>query len=667
MEKPALNVPPERTRDELRMPGAGVGAGIGLVVLSKDDGLIDTLERVVTSDHAITLCISEDVLAEQILAGRGGVALVDAAASAESLAGLTQRLRQQFPDLVLVVAGNAQHQGELAAQIASGEVYRFLHKPVSEQRVRLFIEAAMRRHDEEHAVLPTPARRPAEPTFGSAGAASRRWLLPAALLAVAGVAAIWLLGGDDAPGTAANSTRATATARPADPAVTPLLEQADAALESGALLAPAGACAAELYQRVLEQDADNARARSGIDRVFNAVLTSAEQAMLAGQLDAASRSIEAARGLQPDNVRIEFLTAQLGKERERALLTRARAAAASGDVGAALAALDGATPGDSADPALSETRRALQRQQVDERLRELLDDAALRLQRGALLEPASDNARFFLESARTLAPRDARLNRLTQQLRNRLLGEARQSATRGDSAAVERWLRGAQEAGADPAELTAIRTQFAASQNAARGNDATRLAALITQRIGEGRLIEPANDSAKHWLTELQRIEPGSAVTSGARQSLLRTVIADGRAAAGRGDIAAAGRLLTEAEALGASTTELGGLSSEITALRERQRAETAFVGISTLKRTRFVEPDYPRIARDAGIEGWVDLEFVVRADGSVGDVRVLTAQPAGTFDAAAIAALSRWRFEPVLRDGGAIDQRARMRMRFVQ
>jgi TonB family protein len=663
LEKPALNVPPERTRDELRMPGAGVGAGIGLVVLSKDDGLIDTLERVVTSDHAITLCISEDELAKQILAGRGGVAVVDAAASAESLSALTQRLRQQFPDLVLVVAGSAQHQGELAAQIASGEVYRFLHKPVSEQRVRLFVEAAMRRHDEEHAVQPAPARRPAEPTFGSTGAAGRRWLLPAALIAAAAIAAFWLLGRDDTA--AADSGRAVATATPADPEMSQWLEQADAALESGALLAPADSSAAALYQRVLAQDAGNARARSGIDRVVNAVLTSAEQAMLDGQLDAASRSIEAARTLQPDNVRIAFLTAQLGKERERALLTRARAAAASGDVGGALAALAGATPGDTSDPALSETRRALQRQQVDERLKELLDDAALRLQRGALLEPASDNARFFLESARTLAPRDVRLNRLTQQLRTRLLGEARQSATRGDAAGVERWLRAAQETGADPAELTAVRTQFAASQNAARGNEATRLAALVTQRIGEGRLTEPANDSAKHWLAELQRIEPGSAVTTGARQSLLRTMIADGRAAVGRGDAAAAGRLLTEAEALGASTTELGGLSSEITALRERQRAETAFVGISTLKRTRFVEPDYPRIARDAGTEGWVDMEFVVRADGSVADVRVLAAQPTGTFDAAAIAALSRWRFEPVQRDGRAVDQRARMRMRF--
>ncbi|MEZ5459686.1 MAG: hypothetical protein R3E65_10415 [Steroidobacteraceae bacterium] len=67
-----------------------------------------------------------------------------------------------------------------------------------------------------------------------------------------------------------------------------------------------------------------------------------------------------------------------------------------------------------------------------------------------------------------------------------MLAEARQSATRADTAAVDRWLRAAQEAGASPAELTAVRTQLATAQNAARGNEAARLAALITQRIGEG-------------------------------------------------------------------------------------------------------------------------------------------------------------------------------------
>ena len=48
MEKRGLTVPPDDLTASTRMPGAGVGAGVGLAVLSPDEGLLDTLEEVVT-------------------------------------------------------------------------------------------------------------------------------------------------------------------------------------------------------------------------------------------------------------------------------------------------------------------------------------------------------------------------------------------------------------------------------------------------------------------------------------------------------------------------------------------------------------------------------------------------------------------------------------------
>jgi bla regulator protein blaR1 len=59
------------------------------------------------------------------------------------------------------------------------------------------------------------------------------------------------------------------------------------------------------------------------------------------------------------------------------------------------------------------------------------------------------------------------------------------------------------------------------------------------------------------------------------------------------------------------------------------------------------VSPTYPARAMAAGIEGKVDLEYAVNANGDVTDVRVVRSQPAGTFDAAAKAALADWRFAP--------------------
>jgi protein TonB len=84
-----------------------------------------------------------------------------------------------------------------------------------------------------------------------------------------------------------------------------------------------------------------------------------------------------------------------------------------------------------------------------------------------------------------------------------------------------------------------------------------------------------------------------------------------------------------------------------------------------TLTRTRYVPPLYPDSARNRNIGGWVDLTFLVGPDGVVSDVAVVAAQPPGTFEQAAIAAVRRWRYQPLVRDGHAASQQARVRVRF--
>jgi len=61
--------------------------------------------------------------------------------------------------------------------------------------------------------------------------------------------------------------------------------------------------------------------------------------------------------------------------------------------------------------------------------------------------------------------------------------------------------------------------------------------------------------------------------------------------------------------------------------------------------RLHVVQPVYPTRATDGRIEGNVELEYSIAADGSVKDIRVLQAQPKGVFDAAAQTALSLWQF----------------------
>jgi protein TonB len=59
------------------------------------------------------------------------------------------------------------------------------------------------------------------------------------------------------------------------------------------------------------------------------------------------------------------------------------------------------------------------------------------------------------------------------------------------------------------------------------------------------------------------------------------------------------------------------------------------------------VRPAYPPFALNEGIEGRVVLSITILPDGSVTDVRVVSANPAGHFEKSATRAVERWRYKP--------------------
>lgn len=75
--------------------------------------------------------------------------------------------------------------------------------------------------------------------------------------------------------------------------------------------------------------------------------------------------------------------------------------------------------------------------------------------------------------------------------------------------------------------------------------------------------------------------------------------------------------------------------------------------------------PVFPYYARQRGIEGYVDLRFLVNAQGTVESAEVLAADPPGVFDNEALRAIRRWRFQPGIRDGQAVAANLQIRIRF--
>jgi protein TonB len=77
------------------------------------------------------------------------------------------------------------------------------------------------------------------------------------------------------------------------------------------------------------------------------------------------------------------------------------------------------------------------------------------------------------------------------------------------------------------------------------------------------------------------------------------------------------------------------------------------------------VPPFYPLSARAKGIEGKVELVFVVQTDGSVSDIEATDSFPGKIFVQAALRAVRQWRFKPGTKDGQPVATRVRLPLRF--
>jgi protein TonB len=69
------------------------------------------------------------------------------------------------------------------------------------------------------------------------------------------------------------------------------------------------------------------------------------------------------------------------------------------------------------------------------------------------------------------------------------------------------------------------------------------------------------------------------------------------------------------------------------------------------------VSPTYPARAQQAGLEGWVLVQFDVSATGTVTNIRIIESS-AAVFENSARRAAARFRFKPRVVDGIALETR---------
>ena|SRR6266566_999050 len=71
------------------------------------------------------------------------------------------------------------------------------------------------------------------------------------------------------------------------------------------------------------------------------------------------------------------------------------------------------------------------------------------------------------------------------------------------------------------------------------------------------------------------------------------------------------------------------------------------------LKIVKQVKPEYPKEAKQSGIEGKVSLRCLIRSDGSVGEIEVNEGKE--PFVQAAKTAVAQWKYKPMVLNGVAV------------
>lgn len=246
---------------------------------------------------------------------------------------LVPHLARQFPDLPIVAVGTRADEPVLAPFVTTGEVYRLLHRPVSRERARTFMAAALRRADDlerlrppppppepqfvpdpPRAVEPTPL--PAQPrrTGGTRapdpsrrpGSNTHAFMFAASTMAIALAA------------TAAWWTRPTRVAAPESAAVAPVADPvgaANAAVREGALLSPAGRNAADLFREAFARRPGDVEARESLLNAANAILGAGERALVDGRLDEATKAADTVAIVKPRDARVAALREQIARAR----------------------------------------------------------------------------------------------------------------------------------------------------------------------------------------------------------------------------------------------------------------------------------------------------------------------------------------------------------------
>jgi TonB family protein len=185
------------------------------------------------------------------------------------------------------------------------------------------------------------------------------------------------------------------------------------------------------------------------------------------------------------------------------------------------------------------------------------------------------------------------------------------------------------------------------------------------ERVQTGALFAPLNDSALDYLLRVQADAPELAGLAETWDAFLQAGVLAVQRSIDTNEWAMADAQLSALAGAPGGAAAAASLAVELEARQLQQTYLATASPASELALVSSVPVVYPTQAVARGIEGWVELEFVVDRNGQPQNLAVVQASPPGRFDAAARAAVAQYRYVPFERDGRVYERRVRLRVRF--
>lgn len=218
-----------------------------------------------------------------------------------------------------------------------------------------------------------------------------------------------------------------------------------------------------------------------------------------------------------------------------------------------------------------------------------------------------------------------------------------------------------------------------------RDSAAEAEAGSIRALIAADALLDPANSNAQTALTALPAADRRSGALLAVQRELQLALIARSRDAVRDARLDVAERYLDAATELGGAPDltearqQLNAAQEEAARTAAANRAAASAAAQAAVadnaartapqyvqvKVRRSAEAVYPPKARDARVEGFVDVKFNISPSGKAYNVGVLQSSAPGVFDSAALASVERTQFEPVASEPGAEAPLGRLRISF--